>query len=255
MSTFKAREEKEEIAEAKFNQWLKKGNWVYHHFRYPKDLTLIEISDPEIKKALKKVDFNHDGIMSRRVPQLLEAYLFDLKYKSKAVNRNLVNVKDYDAYYTLSQVVPFLIVAYTQENDNLYFHRVRNPQKIPKPTVYYDDRPAEYGGEKWVYQIPEEEYCLISGFDIPFKTPKSMIDYIATCRQINAQFIAWENKTAFTPRPLEEYRREIMEEWQEDRTSELWGLNTLNVPKASTQMLEELENYENKEKLKRLTRS
>jgi len=209
----------------------------------------MEITDPQIKKALKKVDFKHDGIMARPYPEPIETYLFDLKYKKEDFYKNHVNVDDYEAYFSLRRIIPFLIVVYVIENDSLYFHRVRDPQKAPKPYKYWDNRPAKYGGQKYVYQMPEEEYCLISGFDIPFEPPKSWLDYYAKCRMVNEQFIAWKEEKSFTPRSYEEYIIEIMKELKEG-FPRLWAnpqLSPQDIPKAIT---EEIEERKKKEKRK-----
>lgn len=251
MSTFAERESKEDTyAWTKFESWLKKGEWKYKRFRYAKDLSEIDIdrlqmpNDQKIffKRLLKAIDFDHDGIMSRGFPSHnVETWFFDLKYKEKEITRTgltktWVNQKDYDSYYKLSieSGVPFIIVAYVHENDSLYFHRVRNSRKEPKPYKFWDNRPAKYGGQKWVYEMPEEEYHLITGFDVPFEIPKSLIDYYILCRKIEEAYRAWRSGKSLSSRPDSEYKAEILKE-METTNPQPWGLTKLNpltIPKA-----------------------
>jgi len=206
MSTFSERESKENTARKKFEKWLERGGWDYRHFRYPEELTNITIHDIKLKKALKKVNFDHDGIMARKG---IDVWLFDLKYKSKSHSKTWVNEDDYRAYYELSKIIGFILVAYVKEEDALYFHKVRNPDEEPKPKRRWDDRPAELGGQKWVLIFPEEEYTKVSDFDIPEhlkKIPENTVDYLAWSSKIQDIY----NKKKV--KPNEYYKQKAIEE-------------------------------------------
>jgi len=259
LSTFKERESKEDrYAWTKFKQWLDKGEWKVKRFRYAKEISSLDInrlSLPEDQKIffkglLKSIDFDHDGIMSRGP----ETWFFDLKYKSKPSSKTLVNEDDYKSYYELSEAcgVPFIIVAYVHFNedgtlhDKLYFHRVRDPETEPKPRRFWDKRPAEWGGQKWVYEMPETEYCLITGFDVPFERPKTLLDYYVFCRKIDEAYKAWRDGRSFTPRPDKMYREEILREMEQGYPG-TWGKEPFEVPKWYTKE----EKLELKEQIKR----
>jgi len=247
LSTFKERESKEDrYAWTKFKQWLDKGKWKYKRFRYAKEISAMDISklsmsdDQEIflKKLLKTIDFDHDGIMTRGP----ETWFFDLKYKGNLRFKTWINEDDYKKYYALSEEsgAPFLIIAYVHYEDKLYFHRVRGPDAEPKPKRFWDDKPAEWGGQKWVYEMPENEYIPITGFNVPFEVPKTLIDYYILCLKIEEEYRAWRAKKPFKPRPNEEYRLEILRRLEKGYP-EPWslGLNPITVPKAYTEDLRE----------------
>jgi len=218
MSSFGEQEEKEEIAWQKFKEWLDHGGWKYKRFRYSKklskidfrDLGLTERQNIELKKAIGEIDFDHDGIMSRGP----ETWLFDLKYKTDFVYRTWVNQNSYDAYWTLKKEcgVNFLIVAYVHNEDELYFHGVRDPSEDPIPK-----RQWSYKDKKWVYIMPEREYLLITGFNAPFEfNHPSEIGYHVVARLTSIKYLKEILGLPIKEKTMEEVRREVIEDMETD---------------------------------------
>jgi len=233
-TTFAGREDLEErYAWPKFRQWLKRGGWNYKRFRYPKDITdteidVLQISEEDkikLKQMLKTIDFDHDGMINRG----LDTWFFDLKYKNKSKYKTLVNEDSYKAYFELSRAldIPFILVVYVHEEDKLYFHRVRDPKLEPKPRRFWDKKPAERGGQKWVYDMPESEYWLVTGFSVPWKVPKnSLVEYYIWAMKVQEAYESWLKGEKYVPKPNEYYRNIILKKL-EDGMPKAWLTNPL----------------------------
>jgi len=227
LNTFKEKEELEDkYAFPKFEQWLKKGKWGYRRFRYAKDITSIDIdklplskqSKIHFKKILGRIDFDHDGIINRDS----ETWFFDLKYKKKKCWMTWVNQNSYQKYYELTEKtnIPFILVVYVHEEDKLYFHRVRNPNLEPKPKKHYSQKDSKH-----VYIMPQDEYFPITGFNVPWKPPKSVVDYHIQCLKIEELYTAWKENRK--PRFHKDYASEVIEMLKQGHP-QLWKF----VPKA-----------------------
>lgn len=206
----------------RFKEWLDKGNWKYNRFRYPEQMTKINIDAlplPDqvkinLKEALASINFEHDGNMSRGP----ESWYFDLKYESRKYN--MVNVKNYDAYYGLSLVMPYLIAFYRANEDQLYFHAVRAPEAEPKFKKDYRGRP---GAKNWVYIIPDSEVIRVPD-DIPWTNPDSLVDYCAQVKAIESG----------EPSKPEKYKDQVIDEMKHRLKVKLWDVPKAQAVSAST---------------------
>lgn len=209
MSTFADRESLEDKAWHAFNKWLNKGHWHYKRFRYPKDITDMDFSGFEpslqhkIKSALKKIDFEHDGIMHRGP----EHYFFDLKFKSGMGSLGVVNIASYDAYWELQNRVElaFIVVFYIHSTNKLFFHMVENPENFKKedwsPRVYRVNMNHKGASLDTIVEID---------MSLKWKEPKSLIEYYIEARTLEG------HKTT---------KKDIIKEMSEKVYVDPWSLN------------------------------
>ena len=196
----------------KFKEWLEKGQWNYRYGRYPLELTNIDFKDPEIPRdliwmlrmGLNKLPWKFDGIMDRAG----DTWIWDLKYKRKARFKTWVDKASYRDYYrtTTELGIPFIIAAYVHEEDSLYFHRIRDPESKPSPIEFRDRKGVP------VYEFPEAEYLLITGFDVPYEAPKTEVEKHAWSRKVEDLYTAFiENR----PPPENNYNEQILKDMNE----------------------------------------
>ena len=186
---------------------------------------------------LASIDFDHDGMMNRGI----DTWFFDLKYKSKSHFKTWVNEDSYKAYFELSKIgIPFIIVAYVRSEGNLYFHRVRDPELEPKPRRFWDNRSRRSGGQKWVYEMPESEYQLITGFEVPWEPPKnSLTRYYTWAMRVEEAYQAWLKGEKYSPKPKEHYRNIVLKKMEKE-IPKAWITNPLKKWRMLNKNLEKI---------------
>lgn len=124
-----------------------------------------EISKERKEEKLKQSRFPDATAICRSESCIFGDYFFlDAKYKGSSEYLGIVNVNDYDGYFTFlrygSVQVPFKIFFYLNDVGEIWFHNLRDPHAEPslEPTKEIMGRPP-----KPVYRVFRSELELWKG--------------------------------------------------------------------------------------------